>query len=128
MKLARATLLFALSLTSPFALAAVKTVKLSVPGMTCELCPITVNEAISRVPGVSKVEVTYDTKQAVVTFDDAKGSLAHGSTSSDRARPAFKEKAGASRGTGCGSTRDAAACSRTTADESSAGSGVTNRS
>ena len=75
MKLARAALLFALSLTSPFALAAVKTVKLSVPGMTCELCPITVNKAISRVPGVSKVEVTYDTKQAVVTFDDAKTTV-----------------------------------------------------
>lgn len=45
---------------------------LKVPGMTCPTCPITVKKALSKVDGVSKVEVQYDKKQAVVTFDDTK--------------------------------------------------------
>lgn len=52
--------------------AATQTVTLSVPGMTC---PITVKKAISKVEGVSKVDVTFETRQAVVTFDDAKTSV-----------------------------------------------------
>jgi len=68
MNLARTALLLALPLTSSLAFAAVKTVTLSVPGMTCELCPITIRKAVSRVPGVSKVDASYDTKQAVVTL------------------------------------------------------------
>ena len=48
--------------------AATQTVTLSVPGMTCSACPITVKKAISKVEGVSKVD-------AVVTFDDAKTSV-----------------------------------------------------
>ena len=72
MNLARAALLLALPLTSSLAFAAVKTVTLSVPGMTCELCPITIRKAVSRVPGVSKVVATYHTNQAVVTYYDAK--------------------------------------------------------
>jgi len=35
--------------------AATQTVTLSVPGMTCAACPITVKKALSRVPGVSNV-------------------------------------------------------------------------
>ena len=53
--------------------AATQTVTLSVPGMTCSACPITVKKAISKVEGVSKVDVTFETRQAVVTFDDATG-------------------------------------------------------
>ena len=56
MNLARAALLLALPLTSSLAFAAIKTVTLSVPGMTCELCPITIRKAVSRVPGVSMVD------------------------------------------------------------------------
>ncbi|MBC3879514.1 mercury resistance system periplasmic binding protein MerP [Undibacterium sp. FT79W] len=52
--------------------AATQTVKLSVPGMTCAACPITVKKAISKVEGVSKVDVTFEKREAVVTFDDAK--------------------------------------------------------
>jgi mercuric ion binding protein len=64
----------ALSLTmfSASAWAASKTVTLKVPGMTCPVCPITVKKALNKVDGVSKVEVRYEKKQAVVTFDDAK--------------------------------------------------------
>lgn len=52
--------------------AATQTVTLSVPAMTCAACPITVKEAISRVEGVSKVAVSFDKREAVVTFDDTK--------------------------------------------------------
>lgn len=76
MKTFRNTLvLAALALVSSFAFAEARTVTLSVPGMTCELCPITVRKAISKVPGVSKVEASYERKQAVVTYDDSETSL-----------------------------------------------------
>jgi mercuric ion binding protein len=57
------------------ALADTKTVTLSVPGMTCAACPITVKKALQRVEGVEKVAVAYEPKEAVVTFDDAKTSV-----------------------------------------------------
>ena len=62
-------------LTSP-AWAAPKTVTLAVPGMTCETCPITVKMALNKVKGVTKVNVDFDKKEAVVTFDDAKTTVA----------------------------------------------------
>lgn len=55
--------------------AATQNVTLSVPGMTCVTCPITVKKAISKVDGVSKVDVTFEAREAVVTFDDAKTSV-----------------------------------------------------
>lgn len=56
-------------------LAASRTVKLAVPSMTCPVCPITVKKALDAVPGVSKVEVSFARKEAVVTFDDAKTNV-----------------------------------------------------
>lgn len=55
--------------------AATQTVTLSVPGMTCAACPITVKKALSKVEGVSKVDVAFETRETVVTFDDAKTSV-----------------------------------------------------
>jgi mercuric ion binding protein len=55
--------------------AATQTVTLSVPGMTCAACPITVKKALSKIEGVSKTEVTYEKRQAVVTFDDSKTDI-----------------------------------------------------
>jgi mercuric ion binding protein len=55
-----------------FSYAVQKTVTLDVPGMTCSLCPITVKKALEKVHGASKVEVSYEKKEAVVTFDDAR--------------------------------------------------------
>ena len=52
-----------------------RTVTLSVPGMSCAACPITVKKAISKVAGVEKIEVSLETREAVVTFDDAKTTL-----------------------------------------------------
>ena len=67
-------LLAALSLAAVVgpALAAPQTVTLSVPGMTCSACPITVKKALSKVEGVSQVDVTFEKREAIVTFDDAK--------------------------------------------------------
>jgi mercuric ion binding protein len=58
------------------ALAGTKTVTLSVSGMTCAACPITVKTALSKVKGVEKVEVSFEKKEAVVTYDDAKTNVA----------------------------------------------------
>lgn len=68
------TLIFAalLSGLSSITLAAPRTVTLDVPGMTCSLCPITIKKALEKVNGVSKVNVSYEKKQAVVTFDDGR--------------------------------------------------------
>lgn len=55
--------------------ATTQTVTLSVPGMTCSTCPITVKQALSRVAGVQKTEVSSEKKEAVVTFDDAKTNV-----------------------------------------------------
>ena len=57
------------------AIAGEKTVTLDVPGMTCELCPLTIKKALSRVPGVTDVKASYERKEAVVTFDDTKASV-----------------------------------------------------
>ncbi len=57
------------------AFAAVRTVTLSVPGMYCAVCPITVKKALEKVPGVSKTTVSFEKKEAIVTFDDAKTSV-----------------------------------------------------
>ncbi|GAA0560157.1 mercury resistance system periplasmic binding protein MerP [Halomonas salifodinae] len=55
--------------------AAMQTVTISVPGMTCAACPITVKVALNRVDGVSQVEVSYANLEAVVTFDDTRTSV-----------------------------------------------------
>ncbi len=52
-----------------------QTVTLSVPGMTCPACPITVKRALTRVDGVAAVEVSLERREAVVTFDDAKTDI-----------------------------------------------------
>ena len=66
------TLIFLAATLSVPAWAATKTVVLSVSGMTCAACPITVKKALNKVPGVEKVEIRFEQREAVVTFDDAK--------------------------------------------------------
>jgi periplasmic mercuric ion binding protein len=61
----------ALALTAP-TWAATQTVTLKVSNMTCATCPITVKKALEKVPGVTMIAVSFEEKQAVVTFDDAK--------------------------------------------------------
>ncbi len=55
--------------------AATRTITLSVPGMTCAACPITVKKALTKVEGVSKVDVAFETREAAVTFDDARTNV-----------------------------------------------------
>ncbi len=63
---------FALLVLVAPAWASPETVTLNVSGMTCPACPITVKKALEKVPGVSKVDVRFEKKQVLVTFDDAK--------------------------------------------------------
>lgn len=49
-----------------------RTVKLELPTMDCPVCPITVRQALKRVPGVGEVQVNYERREAIVTFDDAR--------------------------------------------------------
>jgi len=70
-KTALAAVIAAVALVGP-ACASPQIVTLNVSGMTCEACPITVKKALEKVPGVSKVEVRFEKKQVLVTFDDAK--------------------------------------------------------
>lgn len=55
--------------------AATKTVTLSVANMTYAACPITVKKALSKVEGVQSAEVSYEKKEAVVTYGDAKTNV-----------------------------------------------------
>lgn len=55
--------------------AELKTVVLSVPGMNCAACPITVKKALSKVDGVTQVSVSLDKKEALVSYDDRKISI-----------------------------------------------------
>jgi len=69
------TLLFLLSLTTLSAFAKERVVTLSVPSMNCVTCPFTVNRALKNVDGVSQSKVTFESKLAVVTFDDEKTNV-----------------------------------------------------
>lgn len=63
------------ALSTP-AWAATKTVTLAVPGMTCAACPITVKTALAKVAGVEKTDVSFEKREAVVTYDDARTTVA----------------------------------------------------
>lgn len=60
---------------SPLTIAAQQTVTLDVPGMTCSTCPITVKKAVMKVDGVQQAKVSYERREAVVTFDDSTTSI-----------------------------------------------------
>lgn len=67
-------LALSVALSTP-AWAATKTVTLSVPGMTCATCPLTLKKALNRVEGIENIEVNLEKKEALVTFDDAKTTV-----------------------------------------------------
>ena len=62
------------ALSAP-AWATTQTTTLSVPGMTCAACPITIKKALNKVEGVENIEVNLEKKEALVTFDDAKTTV-----------------------------------------------------
>jgi mercuric ion binding protein len=57
------------------AVAAERTVTLSVDNMYCAACPYIVKQSLAGVSGVEKVDVSFERKTATVTFDDQKASL-----------------------------------------------------
>lgn len=58
-------------LSSPATFATERTVTLAVDKMTCASCPYIVKQTLTRLPGVKHAEVSFEHKNAVVTFDDA---------------------------------------------------------
>lgn len=56
--------------------AAERTVTLKVDNLFCATCPYIVKQVLSRISGVTEVEVSYQEKTAVVTFDDRKTDVA----------------------------------------------------
>lgn len=66
-------LILAAALSAPAAFAAgSRTATLDVDNMDCAVCPLTVREALKKVPGVASAKVDFETKRAVVVFDPAK--------------------------------------------------------
>ena len=57
------------------AAAATETVTLPVSDMSCAACPITVKQSLLKVDGVSKVDVSLQQHNAVVTFDDTRTNV-----------------------------------------------------
>ena len=60
---------------SSAAVAAERTIKLSVPDMTCASCPYMVKQAISAVDGIKSVEATMEDRSATVIFEDTVTNL-----------------------------------------------------
>ena len=52
-----------------------QTVTLKLDNMTCAMCAVTIKKALQQVEGVQKVIVNYDTKTALVTFDNQKTNI-----------------------------------------------------
>jgi mercuric ion binding protein len=63
-------------LTAFPAMAGEKTVTLAVENMTCVTCPYIVKQALAKVQGMIRVEVSFENKTAAVTFDDTQADLA----------------------------------------------------
>jgi len=71
-KLASLALASTLLAFSTLALGEPRTVKLEVSNMTCSLCPITVKQAIKRVPGVLDAQVDFRSATATVRYESTK--------------------------------------------------------
>ena len=81
----------ALVFSGTSAIAAPRQVTLSVPTMDCATCPVTIKVALLKVPGVSKAQVSYARRRAVVSFDDAKTDVATLTrATSDAGYPSFE--------------------------------------
>ena len=65
-----------LAVSAPPAMAEQRTVQLEVRGMNCATCPLTVRLALKKVAGVTDAKVTLEPPIAIVTYDDAKTSIA----------------------------------------------------
>ena len=61
--------------TSSEHFAALETVTLDVPSMTCASCPFIVTKTLKSVPGVTEATADFDTKTARVVFDKDKTNI-----------------------------------------------------
>lgn len=61
-----------LAITDVSVSAATKTSTIRVEGMHCKMCSASVKKALIATPGVSKVEVNLERKEAVIDYDDEK--------------------------------------------------------
>ncbi len=52
-----------------------QSVTLSVSGMNCPVCPITIKKSLQKVEGVKSVAISYENKTATVSFDDQKTDI-----------------------------------------------------
>jgi mercuric ion binding protein len=59
----------------PAAIAADRTITLSVKNMDCAACPSIVKASLQAVPGVTKVAVSYKDRSATITYDDAEADV-----------------------------------------------------
>jgi periplasmic mercuric ion binding protein len=75
-RISRIAIAGAVLLTSSATLAADRTVTLTVDKMTCASCPYIVKQALSRLSGVKRADVSFEEKTATVTFDDAVANVA----------------------------------------------------
>jgi len=65
----------AVVVASSAAMAADRTITLSVKNMDCAACPSIVKASLQAVPGVARVAVSYKDRTAIITYDDAKADL-----------------------------------------------------
>jgi len=65
----------ATALSAGTSFAAQKTVKLAVENMYCASCPYIVKKSLTQVSGVTAVEISFEQKTALVTFDDTKTNI-----------------------------------------------------
>ena len=66
----------AISLTSSVYANTPKSVTLDVQNMTCGLCPVTIKKALEKTAGVTKAQIDFDKKTAVVSYDADKVNVA----------------------------------------------------
>jgi mercuric ion binding protein len=52
-----------------------RTAVLTIPGMSCAACPVTIKMALNRITGVTGMTFNVDSRQAIVHFDAAKTTV-----------------------------------------------------
>ncbi|MSR16990.1 MAG: mercuric transport protein periplasmic component [Methylococcaceae bacterium] len=55
--------------------AAEQSVTLSISGMTCAVCPVTIKKSLQKVEGVKTVSVSYENKTVAIVFNDQIASI-----------------------------------------------------
>jgi copper chaperone CopZ len=73
---ASAQMVSARALPTAAAAEQLETVRLKVVGMTCGGCVISTRKVLTRLPGVTKADVSYEKGEALVTYDPGKVTIA----------------------------------------------------